>query len=156
MKTKGSTFLYEQERNEDLMRCFREKASSVSVLVISDVFNDIVNSPSSRFWVSESRAAVVIGNMMRNKDALSGMNPQKKEMYEEIFRQANKAISEGATGTIYEIVRTIVRSPAPKFYLTPDSAKVIYYKYKKKWHDRMRKRAALYANISQLWKEKSK
>ncbi len=138
------------------MRCFREKASNVSVLVISDIFDDIVNSPSSRFWVSEERAAIVVTNMMRNKDALSNMKPQKREMYKEIYRQTMKAIADGVPGTLYDIVCGIVRSPAPKFYLTPDSAKVIYYKYRKKWYERKRKKATMYANIAQLWKETSR
>lgn len=153
MKTKGSTFLYEEERNEDLMRCFQEKASNNSMLVISDVFNEVVNSPSSRFWVSERRAAVVVSDLIRGRDALRGMKPQKKEMYMEIFRRTLERIKEGTKETLFEIVSSIVCSPAPKFYLTPDSAKIIYYRCRNAWYDRKRRSASLHANLAQLWKE---
>lgn len=153
MKTIGSTFLYEEERNEDLMRCFQEKASNTSLLVVSDIFNEVVNSPSARFWVSERRATTIISRMIHGKDVLSGMKPQKKEMYMEIFNRTMKRIKEGTKETLFDIVSSIVCSPAPKFYLTPDSAKIIYYRCRNAWYDRKRRSAALHANLAQLWKE---
>lgn len=145
--------MYEEERNEDLMRCFQEKVSNTSMLVVSDIFSEVVNSPSARFWVSERRATVIISDMMRGRDALRGMKPQKKEMYMEIFHRTMKKIREGAKDTLYDIVSSVVCSPAPKFYLTPDSAKIIYYRCRNAWYDRKRRSAALHANLAQLWKE---
>lgn len=153
MKIKGSNFLYENERNEDLMRCFIEKASKVPVLVISEIFDDVVNSPSSRFWVTERRAAVVISNMMRGRDVLSAMKPQRREMYKEIYKRVVDVINTGTRKSLYEIVCDVVSSPAPKFYLTPDSAKIIYYRYKPKWYNERAKRILHHVNNCCTWKK---
>ena len=63
MKYFGSILEFTRERNEDLMRVYREKLSEASIIVMPVIFELVAQSPSSRFWVSEERAAIVISAM---------------------------------------------------------------------------------------------
>ena len=59
----------------------------------------------------------------------------KKEMYEEIYARLCKAREQNPNESIYNLTFDIVNGPAPKFYLTPDSAKVIIGKINRKWYE---------------------
>ena len=89
--------------------------------------------PSRRFWVSDIRAGLVVSVMMRGENDLSGMRPLKKEMYEEIHTRVVALKSEYPELTISELCAKVIAQPAPKFYLTPGSAKMMICKAKKRW-----------------------
>lgn len=78
---------YSQERSDDLMRAYDEYIQSCDYIRMPDVYNNIVNMPSRRFWVSDIRAALVISAMMRGEARLDKMCASKREMYEEIYRR---------------------------------------------------------------------
>ena len=67
MKNVGAIFEYEEERNRDLMRAYKEQLASHENKDLQSVLNRVVEMPSKRFWVSEERAAIVISEMMRGK-----------------------------------------------------------------------------------------
>ena len=111
---------------------------------MSEVYKIIVNMPSRRFWVSDIRAALIISAMMRGKTDLSTMCPLEKEMYEEIYNRVFKLQEEYPELTISELCAKVIAQPAPKFYLTPGSAKVMVCKARKQWiQEKMEKITAL-------------
>jgi hypothetical protein len=57
----------------------------------------------------------------------------KKEMYEEIHTRVVALKSEYPELTISELCAKVIAQPAPKFYLTPGSAKMMICKAKKRW-----------------------
>ena len=118
MKHKGAIMEYSKERMDDLM-------------------------PSRRFGVSDIRAALIISAMMRGKTDLSTMCPLKKEMYEEIYNRVFKLQEECPELTISELCAKVIAQPAPKFYLTPGSAKVMVCKARKQWIQEKWKRLRL-------------
>ena len=130
MKPHGSKFEYEKQRNEDLMRAFNELIEAAPYICLSSIYSQLVNRPSSRFWVSEERAAIVIAAMMKG-DRLERMRPNKREMFYEIYRRAMILKKEKPTLSIFELAFQVVKQKAPKFYLTPGSAEVIIYRTKK-------------------------
>lgn len=130
MKHYGSKFECEEERNDDLIRAYREQVRQCTVIYIPDIFKKVVDMPSRRFWVSEERAAIVIASMMRG-DTLETMRQVKREMFTEIYRRVMAVREQCPTMSVYEMVSRVVRQPAPKFYLTAGSARVIYYRIKK-------------------------
>lgn len=138
MKNCGSIFEYEQERNADLMRAYREAIGECSHIRLSDMMRRVVNKPSRRFWVSEERAAIVMSNMARG-DTLDNMRPLKREMYQEIYRRVMERKAERPDDSLYQLTFDVVRQPAPKFFLTPASAEVIICKIKKRWYERRKK-----------------
>ena len=139
MKHKGSKFEYEEERDKDLMRAYREQIAICDTIVLSEIFTKVVLMPASRFWVSEERACIVIGKMMRG-DLLHKLRPTTREMYLEIYRRVCSIKKEQPNKPLSEIVFHVVGQPAPQFYLTPDSARVIVTKIKRRFYEKNKKR----------------
>lgn len=133
MKHKGAVMEHSKERIDDLMRAYDEYISSCDYIRMPDVYNNVVNMPSSRFWVSDIRAALVVSAMMRGEANLDAMWPMRKEMYEEIYRRVIdlRKLSPGLS--ISELCTIVVAQPAPKFYLTAGSAKMMICKARKEW-----------------------
>lgn len=132
MKRKNCVFEYREQLHKDLLRAYRELASSCRYTSMSALFKALVRMPSRRFWVSEERAAIVIASMMRG-DTLSSMRPSKREMFMEIYRRCADALDKGGRKPLHKIVAEVVRQPAPQFYMTAGSAKVMFYNIRKNW-----------------------
>ena len=127
---------YSQERLDDLMRAYDEYISSCDYIRMPDVYNNIVNMPSRRFWVSDIRAALVVAAMMRGEACLDKMCQSKREMYEEIYRRVITLREDHPNMTTSELCAMVVMQPAPKFYLSPGSAKIMVCKARKEWTKR--------------------
>jgi len=131
MKPVGTKFEFAEQRNEDLISTYRRKLSECEVIRLPKVLRETVQSPSKRFWVSEERAIIVVMQMMAGKN-LDRMQPMRKAMYEEIYRRTMKVKMMNPEMTITDIVSRVIEQPAPCFYLTPGSAKVIIHNAMKK------------------------
>ena len=139
MKPHGSHFEFEQQRNDDLMTVYHETIVNADFVRMPDIYEKVANSPSQRFWVSEERAAIVVCAMLRG-DKLTNMRPLKREMYNEIFSRVMKLRKQNPATPISKLVAIVVEQPAPKFYITPGSAKVQICKIRKEWYFRRTKR----------------
>lgn len=102
------------------------------------LFSHVVNSTSPRFWVSPWRASVVVSQLLRGHDT-AHMHPLKREMYQEIFSRFKNCRNARPDLSLSDIVSDIVLQPAPKFYMTIHSAKLLFYKHRNSWH-RLRNR----------------
>ena len=71
------------------------------------------------------------------------MWPLRKEMYEEIYARVLKLKVEYPDLTVSELCSKVIAQPAPKFYLTPGSAKMMICKAKKRWIQEKWKRLQL-------------
>ena len=131
MKPHGSKFEYENERDADLLRAFNQLVTQAKRISCPEIYGQLVNMPSKRFWVSEERATIVISSMLKG-NKLDGMRPCKKEMFYEIYRRVLKMREEKPSLSIPEIVFNVLRQEAPKFYITPKSAKYLIFYAKKK------------------------
>ncbi len=125
MASKRGCFEFRTERNADLLAAYRRQFSP-SEAPADDILAATVAQPSKRFWVSERRATVVVSRMLRG-ESLHGMRPNTRLMYNEICRRVIAAQAQAgfAAAPLTEIVSTIIEQPAPCFYLTPQSARVI-------------------------------
>lgn len=135
---------YSKERTDDLMRAYEEYISTCNYIRMPDVYNNVVNMPASRFWVSDIRAALVMSAMMRGEADLDSMWPMRKEMYEEIYRRVIELRKKHPTLSTYELCSIVVQQQAPKFYLTAGSAKMIICKARHEWIKEKRKRLRLF------------
>lgn len=135
----GSTLEYTEERITALMEEYDRYIASCDYIRMSEVFDHIVNQPCSRFWVSNIRATVVIARMLKGCMLLN-MRPSKREMFQEIFRRVCKLRELHPSMSLFQLVAEVVAQPAPKFYLTPSSAKIMVYKAKKEWYARKKLR----------------
>lgn len=150
MKYYGSILDFTQERNQELMRVYQEKLSKAGYIVMPKIFEQVANSPCSRFWVSEERAAIVISTLLAGK-VIPNMRKNKREMFDEIFRRFLIAREQYPEKSIYALAIMVVNQPAPKFYMTPRTVGELIYRIKNGWYDKQFNR---YKDYSQVDKEK--
>ena len=140
MKYKGCILEFTHERNDELMRAFRLAIGNIDFIDISQIAEKIVNTPCSRFWVSEERAMVVVAAMLKGKPILNSMRPTKREMFKEIYNRVIELRKQRPHATLFELVMKVVNSPAPKFYMRPRCAMEIIYKIKKGFYEKQQRR----------------
>lgn len=139
MKKKGTKSEHEEERNNDLMRVYHELIKNAKEVNLSKIYEQIVNMPSRRFWISEERAAIVLSAMMKG-DNLKGMRPTKREMFQELYRRALAIKKKQPNIKPFRLALMVVNQPAPKFYMEPGYARLIITSFKKKWFEERRKK----------------
>lgn len=126
---------FTRERNDDLMRAYREQLALANYIIMPEIFEKVAESPAKRFWVSEERAAVEVSRMLVGKP-FSRMRQNKREMFEEIFRRYIALRDLHPDKSLFVLVSDIVRQPAPKFYLTPRTVGEFIYSIKNGWYDK--------------------
>ncbi len=130
MKSPGSVVQFTRCRNLEILRLYRKLIAQSKVVSMSDIIRTIADSPSSRFWVSEERAAIVISALIKGRP-LPSMTRTKRRMYLEIYRRYRLLRPKCPGLTTLEIVSAIVNQPAPSFYLTPRTVGEFIYRMKK-------------------------
>ena len=131
MKKKGNVTGYAAARMADLVRAYKECTVSASHIVINNVCRNMAEMPSKRFWVSPTRASVVVSLLLRGNDALRLMHPLRREMSTDIYSRGMALRERHQTAPWRKFCKRAVRQPAPKFYLTPKSIKVMLCKHKR-------------------------
>lgn len=139
MKHKGALMEFSKERLDDLMRVYYEYIASCRHIRMDDVYKCIVNRPSKRFWVSDIRAALVVSAINRGEDCLKEMLPLKREMYMEIYRRVMNMKKKHPDMSVSELCSIVTMQQAPKYYITPGSAKMMICKERKRWIGKKRK-----------------
>lgn len=134
MKAFGSSVEFTRQRNADLMRVFRQKLAEADVIRMPDIFRQVAESPSSRFWVSEERAAIVIASIQAGRK-LPAMTLNKREMFDEIYRRFSILRALYPQRSIIDLASEIVHQPAPKFYFTPRSVGEFIYRIRNGYYD---------------------
>lgn len=120
-------------RNEEIMQAYHRIVSSVPFIIRSDVMQLVADSPASRFWVSEERAAFVVKAMLAGRP-LPRMRDTKREMFNEIFRRFLLEREKCPDASVPELISIVIHQPAPKFYLTPRTVGEFIHRIKKGWY----------------------
>lgn len=131
MKKKGTISQLRHQRDEDLMRAFQQELAGRPHILLPQVLEAVVSSPSKRFWVTSERASIVIYSMMAG-DKLQGMLPLKRKMFREIYRRVMRLKRNYPQLSISLLTEQVVNERAPEFYITPQSAKVIISRIRKR------------------------
>lgn len=140
MKQPGTKIEYSEERVRDLMRAHDEYIDSCKYISMTELYKTIVDKPSKRFWVSETRCALVVSAMIRGEDVLDTMWPAKREMFQELYGRVMVLKRQYPNKTLIELCTMAIYQEAPKFYLSPGTAKVMISKYRKQWiRERMKR-----------------
>lgn len=138
MKRQGSTFPLETERNRDLIRVFRNQYLDSDTTDLA-FYQHIADSPSSRFWVTEERATLVVQSMLKGIP-IDNMLSTKVDMYREIYNRYLRLKALHPEQSISVIISEIINQPAPKFYMTAKSVREIIYRIKRKWYENRKKK----------------
>ena len=131
MKKPGNKSDFISDRTRELHRSFMEILQSSHRLALRDMFGAAASRPASRFWVSENRAAIVVGAMMRGSIS-NKMHYKRREMFEEIYRRVIRKMEADPDLCMTHAVNETVYEPAPEFYLTPESARSIIYRMRQR------------------------
>ncbi len=126
---------FTHQRNQDILRAYREQLAKARYIIMPEIFQRVADSPASRFWVSEERAAVEVSRMLVGK-SFSRMRKNKREMFQEIFRRFLILREQFPDKSVYELTSVVVNQPAPKFYLTARTVGEFIYRIKNGWYDR--------------------
>jgi hypothetical protein len=129
MKHKNNVSDFIEERNQELLCSYKHLLSITDVIVPTEIYKQLVKMPSTRFWVSEWRASIVLSRMFSG-DKLQNMQPTKRSMYQEIFRRAKVILRKNPGMPMLYVAFEVVNSPAPRFFMTPGSACRIINRYK--------------------------
>ena len=126
------------------MRVYHQILEKTHYIIKPNIFSKVANSPSSRFWVSEERAAIVVsailsGNedwdLLRKHRSLFRMRANKREMFLEIARRVKELQQEFPDKTIYDLTAIVVNQPAPKFYLSARTVGEFIYRIKNGFYE---------------------
>ena len=139
MRREGSKSEFGEQRDRELYAAFRRILVQAEGIPLAEMFGMAAKCAASRFWVGEHRATDVISVMLRGGD-ISGMYPEKQRMYREILRRVREMRKERSDAALYHLVFEAVNQPAPEFYLTAKTVKVLVYQWRRKMI--MRRRAA--------------
>ena len=134
MKKSGSISEFIEQRDRELAAAFREILLSADI-PLSEMFAAAAKRPCSRFWVGESRAFRVIKEMLEGHTSTqmgSAMLVKKQEMYGEILRRVKERLRADSGCSLEQAVHEAVNSPAPEFYITEKSARVIIYRIRRR------------------------
>ena len=130
MKKQGSTSDFTDDRNRELHRHFMDILRTSRGVALRDMFGMAASRPSSRFWVSEHRAAIVVSAMLQGRP-LGRINQKRREMYEEITRRVKRLLAHHPDMTLLAACCDVIYQEAPEFYLTDESARCIIYRTRK-------------------------
>lgn len=126
MKKKGNTCDYIAHRNSQLIAAFKKCIREAALIDLDVIYRKVSRMPCSRFWVSESRAFIVI-----RQHLLSGewnvKSRERLEMFKEIERRALEIVNSSDCEDLEDAVYEAVNSPAPCFYLTPRTCRTLIY-----------------------------
>ena len=132
MKKKNSCLEFGTERNLFLLQQFRKSIAKQSHISLQKAFKEAADSPAPRFWVSEDRATEVISKMLQGQDPTPDMLPERARMYREICRRVRSLKRSRPDEPLCRLVFSVVNSPAPASYLSPNRIKTIVYETKRK------------------------
>lgn len=130
MKHVGDNADYIAARNKDLYSVFREKIENARQVKMYEIVSETVKSPAKRFYISDRRAQDVITHLLEGGN-IDDMRPERKRMFMEIYSRCLNEMQSGRAVPLVELVREVIKQPAPEFYITTGSALVYLYSIRK-------------------------
>ena len=132
MKHAGSTSDFTEKRNQELLAAFRKVFHSKNFFDITHDYTLVVQTPCSRYWISEERATAVVSAMLRGHSVHYAMRKSKRDMFIDIYCRVLFDRAATPDSPLSDIVFNVVNSQAPQFYMAPRHAREILYKMKKR------------------------
>lgn len=129
MKHIGSITEFYFDRMDAIMRVYDQIISQSSHIIMPEVYNQISQAPAPRFYVSDERALAVI-KLLAKGDPLNQMNPLKAQMFRDLANIVNTLPN---SIPLVDRITQAIHHPAPSFYLSPGSIKIMVCKYRNKW-----------------------
>lgn len=130
MKNRKRTCEYLNSRNEELRkacRAFMMKEGGT----VTEMFEAVAKVPVKRFYISEERALRLLRHKRRTGRWPDDMIPSRRVMMGVIEKRFNELRALRPEESMEQIIFEVVNSPAPGFFLTPQSIRAIFYSSRK-------------------------
>lgn len=125
IKHKGSISEFKGERERELLAAYKVQLSKRHHKRLDYSFWEAVaKTPASRFWVSADRAIVIIKKLLKGEDVPTKIE-NNRMMFEDLFQVVLKEKKKKPDDKLALLVERAIRTPAPQMYITPNSAKII-------------------------------
>lgn len=122
-----------------LVRNFHRQLKQQSDATTERLFHSVADRPAPRFWVSESRAAVMVMRILKGKESLDNMYEEKREMYKEIIRRYQELRALRPDDSVMDLVFDVVNGEAPRNYLSWQRVRnLVYGELKRRKEERRR------------------
>lgn len=131
---KGTRQDYIDDRAADLMANYRQVVSEGDCTSMKQAFRRVIARPAKRFYVSSDRAYHVLLRMRKvGVKALNGMTKEHRMMFIDLWAviQRMKNMPLFREASLYFIVDLAIAQPAPRFYITVETLKKIFYQWKR-------------------------
>lgn len=130
MRKPGSTLYFTKERRQDILNAFHNIIAQSPHINIRQISHAVALAGASRFWISEERAAMVISRLQRGLPVPGPLRPLRQKMFHDLFNSYLNIRKSNPRLPFAMAVHLAVNSPAPQFYLAPESiARIIYRHY---------------------------
>ena len=132
--SKGARQDYIDDRAADLMENYRAVVREGGCISLRQAFRRVIARPAKRFYVSSDRAYHVLLKMRKvGVNALHGMTKEHRMMFIDLWAvyQRMKRMPMFRKASLYFLVDRAIGQPAPRFYITPETLKKIFYKWKR-------------------------
>lgn len=123
MKHIGSQSDFKEHRDNELHKAFARQLKNTATTDDKNFYTNVVKTPCSRFWVSELRAAEVVGRMRKGRPLSATVLPEKRRMYQEINTRVEAWMEENPDQPLIRGVEAVVWGAAPEFYMSPETAR---------------------------------
>ena len=130
----GNTSPYTRMRDNDLRTAFKRVIAEQPFIDLMEALKITVKQTARRFYVSEERAYNRIRILIRRCDMPRQLNARDR-MFADILSRVKRLREEQPQLSLQSCVHRVIRQPAPEFYLTPESAKVILSLMRNKEYD---------------------
>ena len=124
-----------QLRDKDLFKAYEKTLKRLGKKATETKRIDILimasNSQAQQFYISPYWAMHTVPAILRGEDP-NIKSPYRKELVIEIARRYKKLKQEKPDIPMMEAMEKIINTPAPQFYLSPKSVKIIFHNILKK------------------------
>lgn len=124
---------FKNERDNDFLQAYKKiivrHGKNAPYIKKETLILETINHPAKRFYVSYEQAQRIITRLWKGQK-VNFKNKLKQKMYTDIL---NRIKEQQNTGTpLNELIAKTIYAPAPRFYITQESASILYYQLIKK------------------------
>ena len=124
-----------EERDRDILNTYdkvlKEFGPSAKYISRHEIFIKVANSEAKQFYVSPEEAMRIISRINHGLDP-GIRNRDRRQMYFDIHSRYLEIKNQHPSITLKDAIYKIVYSKAPRFYIKPDSLKVLFHHIQKR------------------------
>jgi hypothetical protein len=116
---------YRKERDREfLLSCEKVRRNTNGYISVRNIVKQAIHTSASSFFISERE----FGKIIRDKKNHTPRSKAKAALYTEIRRRYRRLKASFPNIGIESLARRIAYQEAPRFYITEESAKNLYYR----------------------------